>query len=204
MKHWRLALYIAICMLAVVYGWTSAFAQSEWQDAADEHAEQIADDTEQEDNPAWERYAFELDYIDGSGTLTFAEIARDSKPFILFFWLTECPLCHLQLPQVQQLKNTVDDEEIDLRIVSVNVDFGDKDALEFYLEKEMTFELLHDSRARGTDEAYHLNELGCPLVYVFDEHGEFVDYLTGYRAHLEKTVFNLLDIATANSTRTAR
>ncbi|MBN2081620.1 redoxin domain-containing protein [bacterium] len=203
MKKWQFMLGILVLILAYTIGMADAIAQSEWQDAADEHAEQVADAVAQEDNPAWEKYAFELDYIDGSGALTFADIAREGKPFILFFWLSDCPLCHLQLPQVQQLQDTVDAEDIDLRIVAVNVDFGDKDALDFYTEKEMTFKLLHDSRARATDEAFHLNDLGCPLIYVFNEKGELVDYLTGYRAQLEKTVFNMLDITPANSARTA-
>jgi len=203
MKHWQYAMGMLVLVLASLYGWTTVFAQSDWQEAADEHAEQVADEAVPEDNPEWDKYAFELDYIDGSGVLTFADIAREGQPFILFFWLTDCPLCHLQLPQVQLLQDTVSEEDIALRIVAINVDFGDKEALDFYTDKEMTFELLHDSRARATDEAYHLNDLGCPLIYVFNENGEFVDYLTGYRAQLEKTVFNMLDIKAGKSARTA-
>jgi cytochrome oxidase Cu insertion factor (SCO1/SenC/PrrC family) len=173
-----------------------ALAQSDWQDVADEHAEQIADEASQEaeDNPAWEQYAFTLERLSADGELSFIDLARDGIPFVLFFWISDCPLCHLQLPQVQQLQETIDDQMLDLRLVAINLDPNATAARLFYEEKGATFELLFDPRARYTDEAYHLNELGCPLTYVFDSNGELVDYMTGYRAQLETAVLRMLDI----------
>ena len=174
---------------------SSASAQSDWQDVADEHAEQVEDAQQSaEDNPAWKQYAFTLDRLSAEGELSFVDLARDEVPFVIFFWITECPLCHLQLPLVQQLQDTIDQYSLDLRVVAINLDPVDKDARQFYEEKGATFELLFDSRARYTDEAYHLNELGCPLTYVFDSNGELVDYLTGYRAQLETAVLRMLEI----------
>ena len=173
-----------------------AIAQSDWQDVADEHAEQVADESEQlaQDNPAWEQYAFTLERLSADGELSFVDLASGGVPFVIFFWITDCPLCHLQLPLVQQFQDTIDTHTLDLRVVAINLDPSDKDALLFYEEKGATFELLFDPRARYTDEAFHLNELGCPLTYVFDGNGELVDYLTGYRAQLETTVLKMLDI----------
>jgi thiol-disulfide isomerase/thioredoxin len=167
----------------------SAAAQDSWQEVVDQSAQ------ETEDNPAWEQYAFSLESLSDDSEVSFVELAREGKPFVLIFWLMDCPLCHLQMPLVQQLQETVDRHSLDLRVVAVNLDHSGKEAKEFYEEKGMTFDLLHDPRARYTDEAFHISDLGCPLVYVFDDKGELVDYLTGYRAQLQKTVFKLLDIS---------
>jgi len=177
---------MAVAVLLALAG--SAAAQDSWQDLADE-ATQVEDD-----NPAWEQYAFTLESLVSDGEVSFVDLARDGQPFVLIFWLMDCPLCHLQLPLVQQLQETTDRHSLGLRVVAINLDHSGKEASDFYEEKGMTFELLHDPRARYTDEAFHISDLGCPLVYVFDSEGELVDYLTGYRAQLEKSVFRLLDI----------
>lgn len=173
-------------------------AQDSWQEVADERTEESSAD---QDNPAWEQYAFTLDSLSGDAAVSFADLAREERPFILFFWLVDCPLCHLQLPLVQQLQETIDRYDLDLRIVAINVDHSGDEASEFYENKGMTFELLHDPRVRYTDEAYHVSDLGCPLTYVFDSNGELVDYLTGYRAQLEKAVLLMLDISIPGETR---
>jgi len=182
----RLCAFATLALLMLGAG--SAAAQDSWQAVADEAAQGV------QDNPAWEQYAFTLDSLSGDHELSFVDLARDGRPFILIFWLMDCPLCHLQLPLVQQLQETIDRYSLDLRVVAVNLDHSGTEASEFYDEKGMTFELLHDPRARYTDEAYHLSDLGCPLTYVFNSEGELIDYLAGYRAQLEKNVFTLLDI----------
>lgn len=166
-----------------------AAAQTEWEEVADEYAQE-----QQPDNPAWEEYAFDLEYVDGVGELSFVDIARQEQPFVVFFWLTDCPLCHLQLPYVQQLHNVVSDNELGVRVVSINVDHDPRECRRYIEEKEPTFELLIDPRARATNEAYHVGDLGCPLTYVFDERGELVDYLTGFRSRLPTSVLEMLDI----------
>jgi peroxiredoxin len=189
--RWVLAVAL---QLLVVSG--SAAAQDSWQDVADERdADQAEADQAVADNPAWDQYAFTLESLSGSDETSFVDLARSGHPFILVYWLMDCPLCHLQLPQVQQLQETIERNELDVRVVAVNLDHSATEASEFFEEQDMSFELLHDSRARHTDEAFHISELGCPLTYVFDSEGELVDYLTGYRAQLEKNVFTLLDIA---------
>ena len=99
----RAAIGLVILVTLVILVISPANAQSDWQDAADEHAEQIEEQTEtgEGDNPAWEQYAFTLDGISFDGELSFVDLARDEIPFVIFFWITDCPLCHLQLPQVQ-------------------------------------------------------------------------------------------------------
>lgn len=192
MTSYRCAMLIGAVLLgvfAILGGPAAGLAQGGWAQVADDYAQE-----QPEDNPAWEEYAFTLDYVDGSGQLSFAEIARGGQPFVLFFWLSDCPLCHLQLPYVQQLKNMVEEHELALRVVAINVDHDPRECRRYVEEKEPTFELLIDPRVRHTDEAFNVGDLGCPLTYVFDERGEFVDYLTGFRSRLPLSVLKMLEI----------
>ena len=39
-----------------------------------------------EDNPQWDKYAFDLAYVKEPGNLSFHDLARTGEPFVLFFW----------------------------------------------------------------------------------------------------------------------
>lgn len=143
---------------------------------------------------AADKYAFELPYINGKGKLSFAELADSGKPFLVFFWRTDCPLCHMQMPYVQQLQRLIEDGKADLRIVSICVDDTTGDALGFIEEKGLTFEVLHDGHGRRMEDKYHPQDIGLPLTYAFKKGGEYVDYLTGFRSGYAKAVLQLLDI----------
>ena len=141
-----------------------------------------------------EEYAFDLPLIDHSANLSFSELAESGQPFVLFWWLTDCPLCHLQLPYVQQLQDQIDELELDLRVVTICVDEDPDDSADYLRENEITLTVLFDPRARRTDRNYQVKELGCPLTYVFDSGGDFVDYIKGFRSNIAKSVFELLEI----------
>lgn len=143
---------------------------------------------------AADKYAFELPHIDGKGKLSFADLAECGKPFLVFFWRTDCPLCHMQMPYVQQLQRLIEDGKVDLRIVSVCVDDTTDEALQFIEEKGLTFEVLQDGHGRRMESKYHLQDIGLPLTYAFKPGGEFVDYLTGFRSGYAKNVLQLLDL----------
>lgn len=153
------------------------------------------------DNPEWDKYAFDLPYADGSGRLSFKDLASSGQPFVVVWWLTDCPVCHLQLPYVEQLKQQVDDHGIDLRVVSICVDEAENECLDYVEDKGISFEVLFDQHARKTDSKYHVEDLGTPLTYVFDGGGEFVDYLTGFRSEYAKSVYKLLKITPPQQSR---
>lgn len=133
------------------------------------------------EHPEWEEWVFELDHADQTGALSFADIAGTGEPFVLFFWLADCSLCHLQLPYVQQLENTIAEYALPLRVVTINLDGREVDVPEMLEEYKTTFTCLRDPRGRRTDEAYRLSELGTPLTYLFDEDGLMVEYVTGFK-----------------------
>jgi thiol-disulfide isomerase/thioredoxin len=143
---------------------------------------------------AADKYAFELPNIDGKGKLAFADLVDCGKPFLIFFWRTDCPLCHMQMPYVQQLQRLIEDGKVDLRIVSICVDDTTGDALAFIEDKGLTFEVLHDGHGRRMEAKYHLQDIGLPLTYAFKKGGEFVDYLTGFRSGYAKNALQLLDL----------
>jgi len=166
-------------------------AWADWQDAADRHADENA---AVEDNPAWDDYAFNLDYADGSGSLTFLDLARTQKPFVLFFWLTDCPVCHLQMPYVKMFDEAIRRNDIELKIVAVNLDEDAKEALEMFKDKNLKFDLLIDPRARRTDKTYDLRETGTPVAFVFDSAGMMVKSLDGFHSDLGYQVLTLLEM----------
>lgn len=139
-----------------------------------------------------DKYAFTLDKLDGSGQLSFAELADSGKPFIIVWWLSECPVCHLQLPYVEQLQKLSEDGETDLRIVSINLDQNTEDGLKYAKDKGISFEVLSDPRGRFTDKLYHIKDLGTPVTYVFKAGGELVDYMSGFKSGYAKAVLTLL------------
>jgi thiol-disulfide isomerase/thioredoxin len=146
------------------------------------------------EHPEWEEWAFELDHTGQPGALAFEDIAAAGEPFVLFFWLTDCPLCHLQLPYVQQLENSINEYELGLRVVTINLDGREVDVPAILEEYKTTFTCLRDPRGRRTDDAYRLAELGTPLTYLFDEDGLMVEYVTGFKRGYTQYVLDTFGI----------
>lgn len=182
--------YLLCLLLAgaalVVVGWSPACA--EWTEHSDPLVPAIPDD------PAWEKYAFDLPFVSGEGKLTFHELARSGEPFVLYWWLTDCPMCHLQMPYVQQLYNQSQDGKLGIRVVSICIDSDKRDCLPYIEDKKLKFEVLFDGRARRTDEKFQVGELGTPLAYVFDAGGVPVGKLSGFTSTFAKDVLELLKI----------
>lgn len=140
------------------------------------------------------KYDFDLPYIGKTGKLSFADLAASGKPFVLFIWLSDCELCHLQLPFVEQLQKISSENKLGVRVVSICLDDEQKTALDYMDDKGLSFDVLSDPRGRHIDTEYHVKDLGTPLAYVFKPGGEFVDYLSGYRSGFTKAVLKLLEI----------
>ncbi|MCH7471869.1 TlpA family protein disulfide reductase [bacterium] len=174
---------LALSIAAPALGWGQA-EQKEEQD----------DDSNAQDNPAWEQYAFDLPYAAGEDQLAFVDLALQGQPFILFFWITDCPLCELQLPFVEQLQQQAGEYDLPLRIVSICIDMDPRRCLPYVEEKGISFEVLIDPHARRTGRPYNIEDLGTPLTYVFDEAGELAGTLTGYRSAYAELVLEMLDI----------
>ena len=145
-------------------------------------------------NSEWDYYAFELNYIRDAGSLSFRELAESGKPFVLVWWLTDCQLCRMQMPYVQALYNSIEDNELDVYLVSINVDDRERDVRSYIAESGLSIPVLYDMHGRKTGKTYSLRELGTPLTYVFGSGGELIDTMSGYKAGYVKAVLDLLDI----------
>ena len=189
---------IGIAFVLVLAAGFSAWAQDAETETLDDlrQAQEEQQDTDQ--------FEFDLPLADETGRVTFSDLADSEKPFILFWWLTDCPLCHLQLPYIQQLQDQIDEGELDLLVVTLCIDFETQECLEYLRKNELSLAVLHDPRARSTDSAYQIKELGCPLTYVFDEGGVLVDYIKGFRSNIGKSVIELLDLEQVDQRETRR
>ncbi|MCB1188043.1 TlpA family protein disulfide reductase [bacterium] len=145
-------------------------------------------------NPDWEYYAFDLDYVNDAGGLSFEELARSKKPFVLVWWLSSCQLCRMQMPYVQELNDSIREHELDMYLVSINIDDRERDCRSYIAETGLSIPVLWDMHGRRTDKAYGLKDLGMPVTYVFGAGGEFIDTITGYKAGYSEAVLKLLDI----------
>lgn len=140
------------------------------------------------------KYDFTLPYIEGEGTLSFKELAESGQPFVLVWWLSDCPVCHLQLPYVEKLEKLVEDGKADVRIVSINIDDGDDSAKKYVKDKGVSFEVLHDDHGRRTESTFKVKDFGTPMTWVFKPGGELVDYMSGWTAEFPSKVLKMLDL----------
>lgn len=163
-------------------------ARADWADRSDPLNPVVKDD------PDWDQYAFDLPFANQDGELTFKDLARSDEPFVLFWWLTDCPLCHLQLPYVQQLYNESNKRDLGLRVVSICIDSDKRDCLQYIEDKGIKFDVLFDGRARHTDKEYKVADNGTPLAYVFAAGGKPAGKLSGFTSTFSSDVLKMLDI----------
>jgi cytochrome oxidase Cu insertion factor (SCO1/SenC/PrrC family) len=182
-------------LLAALVALAAAPAHANWQDWA---SERNADSRTEVSQDLLDKYGFELNYADGSGKVSFKDLAESGHPFILVWWLSDCPVCHMQLPYVQQLQKQITDNKLDLRIVSICIDDDTKDCLKYVKDKGITFDVLTDPHARATDSKYRVKDFGTPVTYVFKAGGVFAQSLSGFKQQYSRAVLSQLGITLAD------
>lgn len=173
-----------------------AQGESIWERTAEERGEAKE---EVQRHPDWDTYGFDLPVLEGSGRLSFEQLATDGQPFVVFFWLADCPLCHLQMPYIERLKRDTEEAGVPLRIVGINVDMRQREAEAYLAEHELGFTMLFDGNANRTDRAYEVSEVGCPSTFVFDEQGRFVDCIEGFKSNIGTAVLDILELKLPDS-----
>ena len=104
----------------------------------------------------------------------FVSIATDGQPIqlskvntkniMLLFWLLDCHACESEMPLIQQLRDNLPGEE--LEILAINV-FGDKDkVIDFIARQGYTFRVLLDTEG-GIAGIYR--DPTFPTIYLLDE-----------------------------------
>jgi thiol-disulfide isomerase/thioredoxin len=147
-----------------------------------------------EDQESWKKYSFALPYADGTGNLRFVDLARSGRPFVLVWWLSDCPVCNMEMPYVQQLARMGDDKKVDVWVVGINMDDTDNTCNRFIKDKKIVFNIVRDPHGRKTDDKYGVRNEGTPMTYIFKPGGEYVGKLSGYTKNFPARVLDMLDI----------
>jgi thiol-disulfide isomerase/thioredoxin len=191
---------VAACTAGVVaiLGLGPLRAHADWKDWAHERNSSSRTRTEVP-QAILDKYGWELDYADGSGQVSFKELAESGQPFILVWWLSDCPVCHMQLPYVQKLQKQIEDNKLEVKLVSICIDQDAKQALKFVQQRGISFDVLLDPRGRRTNAKYRVKDLGTPVTYIFKSGGELADYLAGFKQNYSRDVLAKLGIAEPNS-----
>lgn len=96
--------------------------------------------------------AFEL--IDSS-TYTLDE----SRPLLVYFWATWCPICKFQSPNIEELSKQY-------QVITFASQSGTKEEIQKYLkENNFTFKVIDDSY---NDFAYRFNIKAYPTTLIYD------------------------------------
>lgn len=191
MLHFSMRAFVIAGLAAAWFVGTANCSAADWKDYVDDPPDPPQE--ELEDDPAWEKYAFDLPFADNTGRLSFSDLARSNEPFVLFWWLSDCPMCHLQLPYVEHLQNQIDEHGLELSLVTICIDSNKRHSLEFIKEKKISFPVLIDERARRTKANYDLSH-GTPITYIFGKRGVLIDTFHGFQSSFGETVLTTLNI----------
>lgn len=85
----------------------------------------------------------------------------EGKVSVLFYWATWCPYCASLMPQIQEVANQYQGEDVVFYAMNI---IEDSDPVEFMQEQGYTFDLILE--ADGTMDDY--NVPGTPTVFVVD------------------------------------
>jgi thiol-disulfide isomerase/thioredoxin len=183
-----LARVILLCLAALA---SAAPVRADWKEWAGERDSAAPVEVSQD---ILDKYDWELNYADGSGKLSFKDLAESGHPFVLVWWLSDCPVCHMQMPYVQKLQKEIEDNKLDVRIVSICIDQNSDDCLKYVREKGISFDVLLDPRGRRTDQKYRVKDMGTPVTYVFNKGGALEGSMSGFKQQYSRAVFTELGI----------
>jgi len=120
--------------------------------------------------------------------ISFTDIVYEQNAVILL-WVTDCPLCKLQLRHLNQVADwAAEHPEANLRVISFNLDLqGSRrlEAEEWEEGMEPRFEVFFDPGARHFDQGlWQLEQSGVPVVFFFAQGGFPRQTLTGFNSNL--------------------
>ncbi|WP_371868583.1 redoxin domain-containing protein [Malaciobacter pacificus] len=95
----------------------------------------------------------------------------DSKPTLVYFWATWCPVCKFQSPNIESLSK-------DYQVITIASQSGSKEKIEEYLkENKFTFNVIDDIY---NDFAYRFNIKTYPTTLIYDKNGNLKFSDVGY------------------------
>ncbi|SFV55387.1 Membrane protein, suppressor for copper-sensitivity ScsD [hydrothermal vent metagenome] len=95
------------------------------------------------------------------------------KPLVLHFWATWCPVCKLELSNINSISNSKD-----YKIITIAVNSGDdKEIKEFMREKDVDFIVINDKDGELSKEFL---VKAFPTTIIYDSNGELMFGEVGY------------------------
>ncbi|MFC1661679.1 TlpA disulfide reductase family protein [Gemmatimonadota bacterium] len=106
------------------------------------------------------------------------------KVLLLNVWATWCPPCQDEMPSMQRLYETIQDEDFEILAVSIDAPFGQRDTLgrvggnlrSFADSMGLTFQILHDPSGKIQDT---FQTTGVPESFVIDRGGVIFKKVAG-------------------------
>jgi thiol-disulfide isomerase/thioredoxin len=120
-------------------------------------------------------YAFDLRLAGTDKHTTFAELAESGRPFVLFFWISDCPHCKRQLPFVELMYRNMQQYKMKVDVVTINCDKIEEQALETIKERGIQAPVLWDPDVKATNRDFDMKEKGTPTTFIFKPGGVYVE-----------------------------
>ncbi|MCB1220685.1 MAG: TlpA family protein disulfide reductase [Planctomycetales bacterium] len=129
-------------------------------------------------------YEFDLKEVGGKEHVTFKELADSGRPFLLFFWISECPHCKRQLPFVELMYRNMQKYDVGVDIYTINADKVEEQAEATILERGLQAPVLWDPDVKQTEISMDMREKGTPRVWIFKPGGELVEDFGSFNSNL--------------------
>ena len=96
---------------------------------------------------------------------------NSTKPTLVYFWATWCPICKFQSPNIESLSK-------DYQVITIASQSGSKEEIESYLkENKFSFKVIDDIY---NDFAYKFNIKAYPTTLIYDKNGNLKFSDVGY------------------------
>ena len=139
-------------------------------------------------------YSFDLRLAGTDTHKTFSELADSGRPFVLFFWISDCPHCKRQLPFVELMYRNMQKYEMDVDVLTVNCDAEEGQAISTIKERGIQAPVLWDPDVQETNATFDMKEKGTPTTFIFKPGGVYVEDFDSFNSNYMVYVLDKLDV----------
>ncbi len=139
-------------------------------------------------------YEFDLKRVGSDERLAFTELADSGRPFVLFFWISDCPHCKRQLPFVELMYRNMQQYEMEVDVVTINADKVEDQAAYSIRERGIQAPVYWDPDVKDTNYSFDMQEKGTPRVWIFEAGGELIEDFGGFNSNLMVYVLDKLGV----------
>ncbi|SFM51975.1 peroxiredoxin family protein [Thermodesulforhabdus norvegica] len=112
---------------------------------------------------------FRLPKISG-GYVSLSEVLQ-SRPVLLYFWATWCPMCSRLRPDVEALRKKIDGEKLAIFAVNIGVNDPIERVVRYVKENRVSLPVLYD---RKGEVSARYGAFGVPLFVLINSDGKII------------------------------